>query len=154
MKFIVYFSSSLLLFSLSYSEPLLKLNQLGLIPVTDSMCGASDAPLVTCVFIAVFYAYISLICRALYTVGNVAELGACLLETVPAPFNTVFTSVLGGVANGSLTTAQVCPIFDMYNVEAHPLCPVILLPILDILEDFSHGGESEKPDKKICDNSG
>ncbi|XP_037052392.1 uncharacterized protein LOC119085943 [Bradysia coprophila] len=143
MKFVTYFFASVLLLSLCNSEPLLK--QLGIIPITNSKCGASGSPTVACAFTAVFYFYITLICRAFYSSGNVAEIGSFLFENVPAPLNTVFSSIFGGISNGALTTAENCPItFDIWNNDLDPLCPVIFDLIFDILEATSLG-EPLKP---------
>lgn len=141
MKLIAYFCASILLLSLCNSEPLLEL--LGIIsPVTNSTCGASTSPAVACAVAAVFYSYISLICRSLYTVGNAAEIGTCLVEIVPAPWNTVISSIFVGISEGALTTAENCPItFDIWNSDLDPLCPVIFDPIFNIMETLSVGGE-------------
>lgn len=142
MKFIAYFLAWILLIPLCNSEPLLE-QLLGIIPVTDSSkCGASGAPALACAVAAAFYSYISLICRSLYTLGNAAAIGSCLLETVPVPLNAAFSSIFGGISEGALITAENCPItFDIWNSHLDPICPVIFVGVFDILEALSDGGE-------------
>lgn len=140
MKFIVYFFASILLFALCNSEPLLE--KLGIISTTNSKCGTLGSPVVTCTVTAVFYSYISLICRSLYTSGNAAEIGSCLGGKLPAPWNSIFSSIFGQIARGALTTAENCPItYDIWNSRLDPLCPLIFEPIFDIFETVSLGGE-------------
>lgn len=96
-----------------------------------------------CAVTAGFYAYISLICRTLYTAGNAAEIATCLVDIVPDPWDNIFSSIFGGIANGTLVTAENCPpTFDIWNSYLDPLCPLIFDPVLDVFEALSAGGES------------